>query len=176
MRRWVWMVGTAIAVGGWLVTGAGEAAEHGGKEHGGKEHGGTTAAPAPHGTADTSAPMPPAPSAPSAQAIRAFIQQHIEGQLNQGGTLTMQDHETGAARRLQFVRVHDRVGKTGGLYYSCTDMKDADTGELLDLDFDVQATGGHLAVVGTRIHKVSGKARYTYDANDNRVPIPPETR
>ena len=45
------------------------------------------------------------------------------------------------------------------------------TGELLDLDFDVDAEGGQLQVVDTRIHKVAGQARYTYDEHDNRVPV-----
>jgi hypothetical protein len=40
--------------------------------------------------------------------------------------------------------VHDRVGKTGTLYYSCTDMRDTQTGESLDLDFDVKAENGKL--------------------------------
>jgi hypothetical protein len=74
---------------------------------------------------------------------------------------------------LEFVRVHDRVGKTGSLYYSCTDMRDKQTGELLDLDFDVKATGEKLKVVDGRIHKVGGKARYTYDEHDNRIPLAP---
>jgi hypothetical protein len=78
---------------------------------------------------------------------------------------------TGTTRKLEFVRVHDRVGKTGPLYYSCTDMRDKQTGELLDLDFDVKATGEKLKVVDGRIHKVAGEARYTYDEHDNRIPV-----
>jgi hypothetical protein len=67
--------------------------------------------------------------------------------------------------------VHERVGKTGDYYYSCTDMLDAGSQELLDLDFDVEAEGGALEVVDVRIHKVSGKARYTYDDNDHRISL-----
>jgi len=69
------------------------------------------------------------------------------------------------------VRVHERVGKTGELYYSCTDMQDTSTGELLDLDFDVEANDEQLEVVDTRIHKVNGQERYTYDEQDNRIPL-----
>ena len=69
------------------------------------------------------------------------------------------------------MRVHERVGKTGTLYYSCTDMRDRDTGQLLDLDFDVKASGSELSVVDTRIHKVNGQARYTYDDQDRRIPV-----
>ena len=88
----------------------------------------------------------------------------------------MEDQETGATRRLQFVQVHDRVGKTGAFFYSCADLREVNTGELVDVDFDVMATGQELDVVDARIHKVDNKARYTYDSDDNRIPIPPSER
>ena len=66
--------------------------------------------------------------------------------------------------------MHERVGKTGNAYYSCADLKDTATGELLDLDFDVEQMSEGLAVTDTRIHKVSGQERYTYDADNNRIP------
>ena len=88
------------------------------------------------------------------------------------GSFTVPDaSQKGKLRVLQLVRVHERVGKTGDYYYSCTDMKDATTGDELDLDFDVSDTGGILKVVAVRIHKDNGKPRYTYDANDNLVPL-----
>ncbi len=87
------------------------------------------------------------------------------------GSFTIADSETGTTRELRLVRVHQRVGKTGSLYYSCTDMKDVENRELLDLDFDVDVSGGDLSVVDVRIHKVDGEARYTYDEDDNRIPL-----
>ena len=51
-------------------------------------------------------------------------------------------------------------------------MRDKQTGELLDLDFDVSTTGKTPKVVGQRIHKVSGQPRYTYDERDRRIPVP----
>lgn len=152
------MVGGLLGVG-WPV----HAAEHGGKEHGGattKEHGGTTQE---HGGQAVNAE-------PSAEQIRQSIQSHVQGIARKTGRFTIKDPVTGTTRNLEFVRVHDRVGKTGPLYYSCTDMRDTQTGELLDLDFDVKATGEQLKVVDARIHKVAGKARYTYDEHDNRIP------
>jgi len=158
-------------------------ANHGlvdGAEHGGKEHGGTTSTPEHGGTAATPATTPPTKAAataePSADKIRQQIRSYVQDHAGPDGNFTILDQETGDTRRLQFVRVHERVGKTGGLYYSCTDMRDVNTGQSLDLDFDVLASGVNLEVVDTRIHKVDGKARYTYDANDKRVPIPSEQR
>ncbi len=111
-----------------------------------------------------------------AESIRQRIEQHVQQKLAPDGTFVLEDQETGATRRLQFVRVHERVGKTGAFFYSCADLRDVNTGELLDVDFDVMATGDKLEVVDARIHKVDGKARYTYDSDDNRIPIPPSQR
>ncbi|MBI4436052.1 MAG: hypothetical protein HY590_01340 [Candidatus Omnitrophica bacterium] len=143
------------------------AAEHGGKEHGGtpapkaKEHGGTTQE---HGGQALKVE-------PSADQIRQAIRDHIAATEQKKGAFTIKDEATGATRTLKLARVHDRVGKTGNFYYSCSDMRDVKNGELLDLDFDVDAKGGQLKVVDERIHKVEGKARYTYDENDNRIPL-----
>ena len=165
----------AVGVSGLLgVAGAVGAAEHGGQEHGGtttapatQEHGGLPAGQAgtthEHGGHVVSAE-------PSAEQIRQAIQEYVQGVVEEQGAFPIEDPVTGTTRQLEFMRVHDRVGKTGSLYYSCTDMRDPQTGELLDLDFDVQADDGALSVVDQRIHKVDGQPRYTYDEHDNRIP------
>lgn len=154
------------------------AAEHGGtevKEHGGdsmketdggmKEHGGTETQ-EPGGTAEV--------KTPSADDIHAAMKKYIEEESQETGTFDIEDPETGETRKLTLERIHDRVGKTGEYYYSCADFRDTVSGELLDLDLDVEQKDGNLSVVDVRIHKVDGKERYTYDANDNRVPVAAE--
>lgn len=179
--KWRRVVVMAIGVGGLLFMGVpGFAAEHGGKEHVGsatregsgtaapqaKEHGGTTHE---HGGQAVKVE-------PSAAQIRQTIESYVKDIEAEQGVFEIEDELTGATRRLTFVRVHERVGKTGDLYYSCTDMRDTATGELLDLDFDVDATDGQLNIVDTRLHKVAGEARYTYDDKGNRIPLPPPGR
>jgi len=170
MKHQLWVGLFAITMGGLLCPGwPVDAAEHGGQEHGGtttaptaaKEHGGTTQE---HGGQAVKAE-------PSAGQIRQTIKSYVQGVAQKKGAFTIKDSVTGTTRTLEFVRVHDRVGKTGSLYYSCTDMRDQQTGELLDLDFDVKADGGKLTVVDQRIHKVSGQPRYTYDEHDNRIAV-----
>lgn len=165
MRRWMRNGLMGIGVSGLLsvVAVPADAAEHGGQEHGGtaQEHGGQE-----HGGQ-------PVNAEPSAEHIRQTIQHHVQGIAQKESAFAVNDPVTGTTRQLEFVRVHDRVGKTGDLYYSCTDMRDKQTGELLDLDFDVQAIGDQFKVVDQRIHKVAGKARYTYDEHDHRIPVVP---
>ena len=150
------------------------AAEHGGKEHGGtatKEHVGTASKE--HGGATQEHGGQAVKAEPSAEQIRQAIRDHIALTEREDGAFAIEDEVTGTTRTLGLVRVHERVGKTGELYYSCTDMRDTSSGELLDLDFDVDASGDRLEVVDVRIHKLEGQARYTYDDNDNRIPLLP---
>lgn len=174
MTRRVWVRFSAVGIGGLLTVGwPAYAAEHGGKEHAGQEHGGTTTAPAAakeHGGTTQEHAGQAVQVEPSAKQIRQTIKSYVRGVAKKQGAFSIDDPMTGTTRQLEFVRVHERVGKTGSLYYSCTDMRDTQTGELLDLDFDVEATGEQLEVVDQRIHKVNGQARYTYDEQDNRVP------
>ncbi len=155
-----------------LVAAGGDAAEHGGQEpagheHGGQEHGGTTTA-EPVALITSAAPV-----APSAEAIRQAIRDYdAQIEAAHGGALKIADTVAGQTRALKLERVHERVGKTGSNYYSCADMIDTATGDKVDVDFDVSATKGTLAVVDVRIHKVNGTPRYTYDDKDNRVPLP----
>jgi len=172
----VWVGFYAIGIGGLLSAGwPAYAAEHGGKEHAGttQEHGGTTPAPAvkEHGGTTQEHAGQAVQVEPSAEQIRQTIQQYVQGIAQKKGAFPIKDPVTKTKRTLEFVRVHERVGKTGDLYYSCTDMRDTKTGELLDLDFDVEVTGEQLEVVDQRIHKVNDQARYTYDEQDNRIPV-----
>ena len=164
------IVGAVWLAVGWSLVFAAEhgGQEHGGQEHAGQEHAGTAALPSETIEQQVKAA---APAVPSAEQIRERIAVYVKERSAGAGAFSIKDDVTGATRNLKFVRVHNRVGKTGAYYYSCTDMQDVKTGELLDLDFDVDAKGGTLNVVEARIHKVAGKARYTYDAQDRRIPV-----
>lgn len=112
-------------------------------------------------------------AAPSAEQLRQTIRDYIERQEQSVGSFTVPDpKDKGKLRTLQLVRVHERVGKTGDYYYSCTDMKDVASGDELDLDFDISDMGEKLQVVAVRIHKDNGNPRYTYDDKDNLIPLP----
>ena len=108
---------------------------------------------------------------PTPTELRGTIANYVSTQEKNQGAFLVIDERTNEPRRLEFVRVHERVGKTGDYYYSCTDMKDVKTGDLLDLDFDVEDRAGRLDVAAVRIHKDNGNPRYTYDDKDSRIPV-----
>ena len=115
--------------------------------------------------------VPLAHAEPTPEALRDTIRNYVANEEKAKGAFEITDEQTGDLRQLEFVRVHERVGKTGNYYYSCTDMKDVKTGDLLDLDFDIQDEGGNLTVADIRIHKDNGNPRFTYDENDNMIPV-----
>jgi hypothetical protein len=145
----------------------GSQGEHGDSEQGVKEHTGTSTEKE-HGGAE---PKGSQGAQPTAQNIRQTMKDYVLEKSKKTGTFDLYDTETGKTRKLSLVRVHERVGKTGDYYYSCADFTDTETGKLLDLDLDVEHKNGELSVVDVRIHKVSGKERYTYDEDDNRIPV-----
>lgn len=116
--------------------------------------------------------IPHAYAEPTPEALRETIRDYIASEEKSKGAFEIADERTSDLRQLEFVRVHERVGKTGDYYYSCTDMKDVKTGDLLDLDFDIEDRDGRLSVANIRFHKDNGIPRYTYDDKDNRVPVP----
>ena len=109
---------------------------------------------------------------PSADDIHAVMKKYIEEESQRTGTFNVVDPQTGTTQKLTLERIHERVGKTGDYYYSCADFKDTVSGELVDLDLDVKEENGQMGVVDVRIHKVDGEERYTYDGDDNRIPVP----
>ena len=154
-----WVVGLAMGTLA-LMPAIGGTAEHGGKEHGGKE-------PARQAVVSQA----PVKVEPDAEELRQTIRDYITQTTQKQGAFTIKDPLTKSIRTLILVGVHDRVGKTGNNYYACTDMRDAASGELLDLDFDIEPKAGKLRVVDVRIHKVDGQACDTYDDHGNRVPL-----
>lgn len=113
----------------------------------------------------------PAWSAPAPEQLRQTIRDYIQNEEKTKGAFTIEDKKFNKVRTLSLVRVHERVGKTGNYYYSCTDMKDAASKDELDLDFDISDQNDQLKVVDIRIHKDNGQPRYTYDQNDNMIPV-----
>ncbi len=166
-KRWALWIFIGVSITTLTLLPVGYAAEHGGQEHGGtsvQEHGGTAVI-----------PPPPAPAViePTPEAIRSSIQGFIDAAVQANGSYSILDPVTDNIRNLELVQVHERVGKTGDYYYSCTDMTDVNSGEILDLDFDVANDNGVLMVLAdkVRIHKVNNQPRYTYDDKDNMIPV-----
>ncbi len=108
---------------------------------------------------------------PKAQEIRDAMKNYIVEKSKKTGKFEIMDHVTGKMRYLKLGRVHERVGKTGNYFYSRAYFIDTKSGQFLGLDLDVEHKNGKLNVVDVRIYHVEFKPRYTYDKDDNRIPV-----
>lgn len=115
---------------------------------------------------------------PTASDIRSAILAHIESEtVANNGTFRIADSETREELSLHFDKLHDDKvanilkGSGQGASFACTDFTAPD-GTRYDLDFWMRPdASGRLGVVDTKIHKVNGEPRFTYE-NDEIVEIP----
>jgi hypothetical protein len=108
----------------------------------------------------------------TSKEIKEAMTAHIKDiEKKQGGVCSIRDDVEGKDWTLKFVKLHDPVrvidGKTA---FACADFVamagKRKTKTKLDLDFWLEPdASGALKVVATKIHKVNGKPRFTYDGN-----------
>ncbi|HVN23966.1 MAG TPA: hypothetical protein VMT71_08335 [Syntrophorhabdales bacterium] len=104
----------------------------------------------------------------TADTVKKAIEDHArEMSKAHGGFFMVRDEKLNKNWQLTFVKVHDPVrtfqkdGQT--VYFACSDFKSADGKDLLDIDFWMVPKGDKLEVIDTKIHKVNGEPRYTYE-------------
>ena len=112
------------------------------------------------------------PATPSKEEIQRIVKDYVAQQTEETETFDIYDPLTEEVGELTLEQIRDEIGKTGEYYFVCADFKDVDTGDKLDVDFDIEDLVGQLTVVDSRIHKVNGVPRYTYDDKNNRMPVP----
>jgi hypothetical protein len=104
----------------------------------------------------------------TANVVKKAIEDHAKAiSKAHGGVFMLRDDKLNKNWQLKFVKVHDPVrtfqkdGQT--IYFACSDFKSVDDKDLLDIDFWMVPKGDKLEVTDTKIHKVNGEARYTYE-------------
>ena len=116
---------------------------------------------------------PGAVSPPTAAQIQSAILAHIEAETAaHDGKFPIADEKTGETLSLRFDKLHDDKvanilkGSGKGASFACTDFL-AEDGTRYDLDFWMKPdSAGQLQVVDTKIHKVNGDPRYTYQDDE----------
>lgn len=107
----------------------------------------------------------------TAKQIKDAMRDHIKAtEAAMNGVCTVHDDVLNKDWSVKFVKIHDpvRVIKEGKTAFACTDFVEIKGGKktknLLDVDFWLEPDAqGTLQVVATKIHKVNGRARFTYD-------------
>ncbi len=104
----------------------------------------------------------------TADFVKDEIKRHVEAEAKKNkGAFVIDDPELKKTWTLNLVTIHDPVrqfekdGKT--IYFTCSDFKSVDSDDVLDIDFWMVPEGNGLKVIDTKIHKINGKPRYTYE-------------
>lgn len=108
---------------------------------------------------------------PSRSEILQVVKAHVEKEMAGSNALfEIMDNELAQKRQLQLVEFNQQVGKMpDSMYYASVDFKDAATGELVIVDFDVAGHSGRAKVLSSQIYQVNGKARYIYGTQGKRM-------
>ena len=104
----------------------------------------------------------------TADFVKKAIQTHTEAEAKaHGGVFEVKDDKLNKTWKLKLDKIHDPVrmfekdGKT--IYFACSDFKSVAGNDVVDIDFWMVLSGHDLKVTDTKIHKVNGEARYTYE-------------
>ncbi len=104
----------------------------------------------------------------TADFVKKSIQAHVDAQAKaHGGTFLIKDAKLDKTWKLKLDKIHDpvRVFEKDGqtIYFACSDFKSTDSNDVLDIDFWMVPHGHELTVTDTKIHKLNGEPRYTYE-------------
>lgn len=120
---------------------------------------------------------------PEAKEHKAFQNEYekvVKDYLSQeakksGGVFTIKDEKLGKDWKLQLVRVHKNkicMLQEGKKCFACADFREMGGKAKLDLDFYAnKSEDGKISMDKVLIHKVNGKPRFTYDEQNNMVPV-----
>lgn len=98
------------------------------------------------------------------ETLAKEIEQYVKNESKlKGGYFLLYDDKSETPLILTLDKVHkERLSKVGDdLYFACSDFKGTD-GKNYDVDFFMKKTGSGLELTELTIHKVNGKARYTW--------------
>ncbi len=104
----------------------------------------------------------------TAKNVKKSIQEHVTAvSKGTGGVFIIRDGKLNKEWHVKLDKIHDPVrmfekdGKT--VYFACSDFKSVEGKDLLDIDFWMVPKGDRLEVIDTKIHKVNGEPRYSYE-------------
>ena len=112
------------------------------------------------------------------KTMNAFVKAvngHVDMKTADEGSFKVFDDKLDKTWELKLVRIHTkRIARLAeDKFFACADFKTMGDGKKIavDLDFFVTKSGEDWNVDEVLVHKVSGKPRYTYNANNERVPV-----
>lgn len=105
-----------------------------------------------------------------------FVKEYLASEAQKtGGVYTIHDDVENKDWKLELVKVHKNkicMLQEGKTCFACADLKEIGGNNKLDLDFYAKKSeDGKMTMERVLIHKVNDKPRFTYDKNNNIVPV-----
>lgn len=113
----------------------------------------------------------PAVQEPSSPEIRVAIQKYVADASQTGGTFNFQDQAAGRMRKLILVRINDPLEKGARGYLMNADFSDIETGDLVNLKFELFVLNSQANVIGIQMNTVNGQQ--AQQLPDNQLPQTP---
>jgi hypothetical protein len=114
---------------------------------------------------------------PTMKAFVAAVEDYVADKQESEGAFKVYDNRLDKTWDLELLRIHKkRIARLGeDKFFACADFKEVGRKgkrKTLDLDFFVSRDeDGNFVVDEIPVHKVQGKPRYTYNKNNERVPV-----
>ncbi len=99
----------------------------------------------------------PAVQEPSISDFRYAIQKYAADASQSGGTFNFQDQSAGKVRKLVLIRVNGTMEKGARGYSMDADFSDIETGELVNLKFELFVLNNQVNVIGIQMNTVNGQ-------------------
>ena len=109
-------------------------------------------------------------------AFEMDVKNYIQSEARKtGGVFAVRDDVLNKDWKLKLVKVHKNkicMLDQGKTCFACADFNEVNGKNKLDLDFYAShAADGTTSITKVIIHKLNGKPRFTYDSNNNIVPL-----
>ncbi|MGA3117036.1 MAG: hypothetical protein ABSF90_21680 [Syntrophobacteraceae bacterium] len=104
----------------------------------------------------------------TADSVKQAITSYADAQEKaHGGVFMIKDDKLNKTWKLKLAVIHDpvRMFEKGGqtIYFACSDFNSTEGKDVLDIDFWMVPKDGKLTVTESKIHKVNGEPRFTYE-------------
>lgn len=110
---------------------------------------------------------PTAAPDPMESEINLAVQQHVLNSSRTSGMFEVFDAQLSKNRKLNLLMVEGPSQKIGNVFRTAVKFQDVNSGEIVDLNFDVQAAGEQIIVVNMAITKINGEDRLAQNVNNN---------
>ena len=105
--------------------------------------------------------------------LEAILKNYIIAKTGKDKYFLVKDPRTNNERKLVFEKLQKILIFAIDKVYLCSDFKDADSGDMVNVDFKILTTKQGMDMGDFTIHKINGEEQFAYDVNGEQVELVP---